>query len=72
MLVQVNWTNDKYDYVKDFMLDSLIEAGVVARFLRSTGWVTIGVDPVRSKTSDRKYDGNERRVTGRPQPSAPS
>ncbi|HBG07908.1 MAG: hypothetical protein A2075_19055 [Geobacteraceae bacterium GWC2_58_44] len=62
MLVQVNWTNNTYDYVKDFMLDSLIEAGVVARFLRSSGWVTIGVDPIRSKSSGRDYGGDERRT----------
>lgn len=61
MLVQVNWTNNRYDYVKDFMLDSLIEAGVVARFLRSSGWVTIGVDPVRSSSSQQQYEGGERR-----------
>ena len=63
MLVQVNWTNNRYDYVNDYMLDSLIEAGVVARFLRSTGWVTIGVDPVRApRKSDSDYDGVERRT----------
>lgn len=61
MLVQVNWTNNSYDYVKDFMLDSLIEAGVVARFLRSSGWVTVGVDPVRAKSSDNQFSGTERR-----------
>ena len=60
MLVQVNWTNNRYDYVKDFMLDSLIEAGVVARFLRSSGWVTVGVDPVRTN-SHQEYNGRERR-----------
>jgi hypothetical protein len=60
MLVQVNWTNNRYDYVKDFMLDSLIEAGVVARFLRSSGWVTVGIDPVRSNPH-REYNGRERR-----------
>jgi hypothetical protein len=62
MLVQVNWTNNRYDYVKDFMLDSLIEAGVVARFLRSSGWVTIGVDPIRSKSPRPEYSGSERRT----------
>ena len=64
MLVQVKWTNNTYDYVKDFMLDSLIEAGVVARFLRSSGWVTVGVDPVRGKDSTASYAGVERRSIG--------
>lgn len=62
MLVQVNWINNGYDYVKDFMLGSLIEAGVVARFLRESGWVTVGVDPVRSSTPNHGYNGSERRM----------
>lgn len=61
MLVQVHWTNNRYDYVNDYMLDSLIEAGVVARFLRSSGWVTIGVDPVRAPKRSVEYNGPERR-----------
>jgi hypothetical protein len=44
------------------MLDSLIEAGAVSRFLRSSGWVTIGVDPVRSGTQNGNYSGSERRT----------
>lgn len=61
MLVQVNWTNNRYDYVNDYMLDSLIEAGVVARFLRTGGWVTVGVDPIRTR-SNGSYNGPERRI----------
>jgi hypothetical protein len=61
MLIQVKWTDNKYDYVKDFMLDGLIASGSVARFLRSSGWVTIGVDHVRTKTPHVAYDGTERR-----------
>jgi len=62
MLIQVEWTNNRYDYVKDFMLDGLIGAGVVAKFLRSSGWVTIGVDPVRTDIPNRGYEGSERRA----------
>lgn len=62
MLVQVKWTNESYDYVNDYMLDSLIEAGVVAKFLRSSGWVTIGVDTIRGKKSHQPYNGIERRM----------
>jgi hypothetical protein len=64
MLVQVHWTNRRYDYVTDYMLESLIEAGVVARFLRSSGWVTVGVDPVRSPKTRLTYSGPERRQMG--------
>jgi len=66
MLIQVNWTNNRFDYVKDFMLDNFLEAGVVARFLRSSGWVTVGVDPVRSNTTNREYSGGERRSLNSP------
>ena len=61
MLVQVKWKNGGYDYVRDFMLDCLLETGVVESFLRSSGWVTIGVDPVRSSAVPRGYNGPERR-----------
>jgi hypothetical protein len=61
MLVQVNWTNDRYNYVQDYMLDELIDSGRVARFLRSSGWVVVGVDPIRSGGSGRKYTGADRR-----------
>ena len=59
MLVQIHWTNKSYDYVKDFMLESLIEAGVITRFLRSSGWVTIGIDPVRANTPNRGKKGHK-------------
>lgn len=62
MLVQVHWTNNTYDYVKDFMLDDLIEVGAVKRFMRSSGWVTIGVDPVRAPKPKGEYQGQERRA----------
>ena len=61
MLIQVKWTNGSYDYIKDFMLDCLLEAGVVDSFQRSSGWVKIGVDPVRSCTHNGRYNGPERR-----------
>jgi hypothetical protein len=62
MLVQVRWTNNRFDYVKDFLLDHLIEAGVVASFLRLSGWVTIGVDQVRSSDPKCIYNGVEKRA----------
>lgn len=65
MYVQVCWTNSRYYYIKDFMLDSLIEAGVIARFQRRSGWVTIGVDPVRSGNQPCTYIGEERRTSER-------
>ena len=61
MLLQVIFTDSHYDYVKDFMLDDLIDTQKIARFRRSTGWVTIGVDPIRTRVNKRTFNGIERR-----------
>jgi hypothetical protein len=61
MLIQVSYKDDKYDYVKDFMLESLIATGAIAKFRRSTGWVQVGVDPVRTMRQGT-YSGAERRA----------
>jgi hypothetical protein len=64
MLIQVNYADDRYDYVKDFMLDSLIEAGKVTQFRRSSGWVRVGEDPIRSRRPSGGYSGADRRAQG--------
>jgi hypothetical protein len=63
MLIQVKLKNDRYDYVKDFMIGDLIEAGAISGFQRRSGWVTIGVDPVRSNDLNRNYRDKEKRRT---------
>jgi hypothetical protein len=62
MLIRVNYEDDRYDYVKDFMLDLLIDSGTITKFRRSTGWVMIGVDPIRKPRSEVRYIGAERRT----------
>jgi hypothetical protein len=62
MLIQVNYTDDRYDFVKDFMLETLIASGAIAKFRRTTGWVQIGVDPVRKARPGAPYSGADRRV----------
>jgi hypothetical protein len=47
--------------VKPFLLDELIASGKIIKFLRSEGWVTIGVDRIRVR--DYHYKGMERRKT---------
>ena len=61
MLIQVKYPNSRYDYVKDFMLDTMIEKEQIASFRRSSGWIYLGVDPVRSQNSSSSYTGEERR-----------
>ena len=65
MLIQVAYPNEKYDYVKDFMLDRLIDENKVVKFRRRLGWVTVGVDPVRSKRNDTAHFYPERRAARR-------
>jgi len=53
MLIQINYPDNRFDYVKEHVLDTLIETKKIVRFKRSSGWVTLGVDPVRM--SKREY-----------------
>ena len=61
MLIQVMYTGNQFDYVKEFMLENLIEAGKVAKFRRSSGWVSVGTDPVRTGKQKNAFNGIERR-----------
>lgn len=48
------------------VLDVMLERDQVMRFKRSSGWVTVGIDPVRVKRRDDVccfYDGQERRAS---------
>jgi hypothetical protein len=60
MLIQVLRTGNCYDYVKDSMLDSLIESKGIVQFRRRTGWVTVGADPIRSKKRDSLFNDTDR------------
>ena len=60
MLIQVLRTGNRYDYVKDFMLDSLIESQGIVKFRRNTGWVTIGADPVRKNKRDSLFNDTDK------------
>jgi hypothetical protein len=47
MLIQVNYTDNRFDYVKDNLLDHLIKSKEIKGFRRASGWVTVGIDPLR-------------------------
>jgi len=49
-LISVLYKNNTYDVIKSTKLEGFICSGTIAKFYRSTGWVTISVDPIR-KTS---------------------
>ena len=59
MLIKVMYKNNEYSMVKPFLLDELITSGKIIKFLRSEGWVTIGIDHIR--VNDYLYKGTERR-----------
>ncbi|TWJ33129.1 GSU3473 family protein [Geobacter argillaceus] len=64
MMVRIIYHDNRYDMVKSTRLDDLISSKAVAKFERSSGWVTIGVDPIRTPKSRQQYTGQERRSSG--------
>jgi len=59
MLISVEYSNDKYDLVKPFLLDKLIASGQVKKFFRLGQWAT--AQQYRIRRNDAQYDGLERR-----------
>ncbi len=60
MLIRVRYKDGRIDLVPSSGLDELIVMSKIEQFERSTGWVTVGTDPVRS-TLRGNYVGGERR-----------
>ncbi len=61
MLIRVIYQNQRHDFVKDSRLEEFIETRAIASFQRRSGWVRIGIDPIRVTTADPAYKGEERR-----------
>lgn len=55
--IKVVFSDDTTGFVHDSKLDSLIVTGKIKAFLRSDGWVRIGVDRIR----EIRFHGSERR-----------
>jgi hypothetical protein len=55
--IKVIFNDDSAGYVKEHQLNVLITSGRIKSFLRSTGWVRVGIDPVR----EIKFKGADRR-----------
>ena len=56
--------NDTLHYFTPQILDVMLGNNLIVRFKRSSGWVTVGVDPVRTKNRrepSHLYSGHERR-----------
>ena len=61
MLISVIYQDDTHDLVKPFLLNELLAAGKVKRFLRSDGWAIVGVSPMRKNDTTYKSYEVERR-----------
>jgi len=59
LLISVLYHDDEQDIAKPYQLDKLISSGKIKKFLRSSGWITVGVDPIRGMGGS--YKGPERR-----------
>jgi hypothetical protein len=59
MLISVVYQNNETGMVEAYLLDELISSKKIKKFLRSEGWVTIGIDPTR-KVARSYCDGVEK------------
>jgi hypothetical protein len=60
MLIRVRYKDGRIELVPSKKLDELIVMSEIEEFERSTGWVTLGRDPIRSSLRGH-YRGPERR-----------
>ena len=64
MLIPILRNNNQYDFVKGFILNTLIESKRIVKFKRSTGWVTLGTDPMRDVNRKSLSISSDRRTAG--------
>jgi len=60
MRIKVMYQNNEIEMVEASQLESLISSNKIKKFLRSDGWVTVGIDPIRKETKIN-HKGSERR-----------
>jgi hypothetical protein len=60
MLIRVRHSTGKIEQVPPRKLQKLIDKRKIVQFMRTTGWVTVGFDKIRSGSVE-KYSGPERR-----------
>jgi len=58
----VRYADASLGVVSRIKLDALIESGRITAFERSSGWVDISKDPIRSKLSHWQFKGLQRRA----------
>jgi len=48
MVIRIFYKDNVHDYVNEVLPGRFLDAGEIAKFQRRTGWVTVGIDPVRT------------------------
>ena len=61
MAIMVHYGNSTFGFVENRALDDLIDCQTIIAFRRESGWVQIGVDPIRKKNVSLPFEGRERR-----------
>ncbi len=61
MLIPVIYPNGGYGVVLPGNLDGLIKSSLIIAFKRSSGWVIVDEQPIRSYDDAKNYMGLERR-----------
>ena len=63
MAIMVQYRNNTFDYVENRALDDLIDSQIIIAFRRESGWVKIGIDPIRKNRIPQSFDGLDRRAS---------
>ena len=63
MAIMVHYGNSTFGFVENRALDDLIDSQTIIAFRRESGWVQIGLDPIRKKSVSQPFEGRERRGT---------
>ena len=64
--IEVMTNEGSVHFCQPAMLDALLEKNHVSKFRRKSGWVTVGVDPIRIKSvpeASQLFNGVERRAS---------
>jgi len=61
MAIMVHYGNSTFGFVENRALDDLIDSQTIIAFRRESGWVQIGLDPIRKKSVPLPFEGRERR-----------
>jgi hypothetical protein len=63
-LIEVVFRDGTRGRVAPKALDLFLKTDKISRFKRSSGWATVGIDPIREEGESSAYRGPERRASG--------